>query len=98
MVRESFLNDLGCLDLLLLGRFIALKERGDFMSGVVEFVRALFVSGFWLLRLGLMKPTFIILIALTYDAYKTPRFSFSKFNRMLVGETNHISNHQSKRQ
>ncbi|MEQ1723932.1 MAG: hypothetical protein ABL930_12210, partial [Pseudobdellovibrio sp.] len=84
-VLESFHKDLECRDLLLLGRSIALKGRGDFMSGVVAFIRGVFEWGFWLLAHGLMKPAFLILIALAYDAYKTPRFSFSKFNRLLVG-------------
>lgn len=57
------------------------------MMGVVGFIRNIFEWGFWLLARGLMKPAFVILIALSYDAYTTPRFSFSKFNRMLVGET-----------
>lgn len=57
------------------------------MLGVVGFVQSVFVWGFWLMARGLMKPAFLILLALTYDAYTTPRFSFSKFNRMLVGET-----------
>ena len=67
------------------------------MAGVVGFVQNIFVWGFWLLGRGLMKPTFLILLALTYDAYTTPRFSFSKFNRMLVGEANNVSNHQIKK-
>ena len=58
------------------------------MTGVVGFIGGVFEWGFWLLARGLIKPTFLIVIALTYDAYTTPRFSFSKFNRMLVAETN----------
>ena len=58
------------------------------MMGAVTFVWKCFEWGIWLLARGLMKPTFLVLLALTYDAYTTPRFSFSKFNRMLVGETN----------
>jgi hypothetical protein len=57
------------------------------MLGVVTFIRGVFEWGFWIFARGLLKPTFLVLIALTYDAYTTPRFSFSKFNRMLVGET-----------
>lgn len=57
------------------------------MAGVVGFMRNIFEWGFWLMARGLLKPTFLVLIALTYDAYTTPRFSFSKFNRMLVGES-----------
>lgn len=58
------------------------------MLGVVGFIRSIFEWGFWLIALGLMKPTLLLLLALTYDTYTTPRFSFSKFNRMLVGEMN----------
>jgi hypothetical protein len=86
-VLGLFRKDLGYRDLLLSGRFIALKGKGDFMSGVVGFIRGVFEWGFWIFARGLMKPAFLVLIALTYDAYTTPRFSFSKFNRMLVGET-----------
>lgn len=89
-VLGSLRSDLGCRDLLLSGRFIVLKEKGDFMFGIVTFIRNIFEWGFWLIARGLMKPTFLILLALTYDAYTTPRFSFSKFNRMLVGETNGV--------
>lgn len=59
----------------------------DLILGAVGFIRVVFEWGFWLLARGLMKPAFSISIALTYDAYMTPRFSFSKLNRMLIGET-----------
>lgn len=86
-VLESFHNGSGCRDLLLLGRYIVLKGKGDFMLGVVTFIRTVFEWGFWLMARGLMKPIFVILIALSCDAYTTPRFSFSKFNRMLVEDS-----------
>jgi hypothetical protein len=86
-VLESFHNGLGCWGLLLSVRFIVLRGKGDFMSGVVAFTCCIFEWGFWLLVRGLLKPAFLALISLSYDSYTTPRFSFSKFNRMLVGET-----------
>jgi hypothetical protein len=66
------------------------------MLGAVTCIRNIVECGLWFLARGLYKPTFLILLALTYDAYTTPRFSFSKFNQMLVGETSGISNHQTK--
>ena len=96
-VLESLHNGLGCRDLLLSERFIALKGRGDFMLGAVTFIRSIFEWGIWLMARGLMKPTFFILIALAYDAYTTPRFSFSKFNRLLVGESFKTDHFKTKR-